>query len=171
MTYVKEQPARVTLSGDITGGSADMRRKAIGVTLAITALALTFPAVAPAHRTATREEKSAMIYGASGRYYHHLSVAEPRSVPLRCYVADISTVVRGSRWGAYSFSRYAAHHERLCRAGNGYVVSHKIGSTWYVLWEGAEGYPPVHPRFGLKGVPRAIAKDLASGLTEYGQPL
>ena len=64
--------------------------------------ALFWPAVASAHRTAPKAETSAMIYTASGRYYGNLNVAVPRSVPLRCFTADISTVVNGAGWGAWT---------------------------------------------------------------------
>jgi hypothetical protein len=137
----------------------------------IAAVALALPAAASAHRPAGRAAMAAMLYDASGRYYYHAKVAVPRSAPLRCFVADIATVVKGSRWGAYSYSRYAAHHLRQCRSGNGYVIVHKVGNRWYVLWQGSEGYPPTHSGGGLTGVPRAIAKDLVSGLSEYGHPL
>ena len=136
-------------------------------------LALAVPAAASAHRGATRAEKAAMIYNASGRYYGAGFDNEPRSAPLRCFVADISTVVRGSQWGAWSFSRYATQprHERQCRTGNGMSIEHKIGRRWYVLWEGDEGYPPTHDKregsITLQGVPRTVAKDLEAGITDF----
>lgn len=111
-----------------------------------------------------------MIYHASGRYYGRLPVNEPRSAPLRCFVSDIATVVKGSQWGAWVFSQYAfqSGHERQCRTANGISIEHKIGSRWYVFWEGDEGYPPTHKTqegsFTLQGVPRSIAKDLRAGL-------
>jgi hypothetical protein len=111
-----------------------------------------------------------MVRDASGRYYGGVSVDVPRSVPLKCFVADVSTVVAGSRWGAWTFSRYAdeARHARQCRTGNGVAIEHKIGRRWYVLWEGSSGYPPAHDRkvgaVTLKAVPRAVAKDLMAGL-------
>ena len=147
-----------------------MRLRRLCVALSLAALLALAPA-ASAHRPASRAEKAAMLYGSSGRYWNGLTVAEPRSVPLRCFVADIATVRRGSRWAAWSYSVYAKNHLRRCRAGNGFVIAHKIGRRWYVLWEGSGGYPPTHGRYGTKGVPRAIAKDLVSGLSEYGQPL
>lgn len=139
----------------------------------IMALALALPAAASAHRAASSAEKAAMIYHASGRYYGAGFASEPRSAPLRCFVADISTVVRGSRWGAWSFSRYAIEpkHVRQCRTGNGMSIEHKIGRRWYVLWEGDQGYPPTHNRregsITLQGVPRAVAKDLDAGITDF----
>jgi hypothetical protein len=141
--------------------------------VAVMALTLALPAAASAHRAATSPEKAGMIYNASGRYYGAGLDNEPRSAPLRCFVADISTVVRGSRWGAWSFSRYAIEpkHERQCRTGNGMSIEHKIGSHWYVLWEGDQGYPPTHNRregsITLQGVPRAVAKDLEAGITDF----
>jgi hypothetical protein len=132
-------------------------------------VALSIPAAASAHRLATKAEAAAMIYSASGRYYGNARVAEPRSAPLRCFTADISTVVNGSRWGAWTFSEYAEAHEQLCRIANGVTVEHKVRNQWYVFWEGSEGYPPTHKtRVGtltLMGVPRAVAKDLDRGLS------
>jgi hypothetical protein len=135
-------------------------------------LTLVLPVTASAHRTAVRAEKAAMIYSASGRYYGGGDENEPRSAPLRCFVADIATVVRGSRWGAWSFSRYATEpkHEQQCRTGNGMAIEHKIGTRWYVLWEGDRGYPPTHNKregsITLRGVPRAVARDLEAGITD-----
>ncbi len=142
------------------------RRIAIAAVLWLTVL----PGTALAHRTANREETLALVYDASGRYYGAGRVSEPRSVPLRCFVADISTVVLGSRWGAWTFSRYAdqPNHIKQCRTGDGVVIEHKLGTRWYVLWEGSDGYPPTHDTpsgaFTLKGVPRTVAKDLIAGL-------
>jgi|GEM_PF-4096906 len=125
-----------------------------------------------AHRSTRNGELPAMVYDASGRYYGGLTVSEPRSVPQRCFVGDIATVVKGSRWGAWTFSSYAyqPRHELKCRAGNGIVIEHKIGKRWYVFWEGSTGYPPTQTtRYGsltLQGVPRSIAKDLYAGLSD-----
>jgi hypothetical protein len=136
----------------------------------VTIVALIVPVAALAHRPAIRAEKAAMAYEASGRYYGGMSVGFPRSVPLRCFVADITTVVKGSRWGALTWSRYAdqSSHERKCRTANGITIEHKIGRRWYVLWAGSSGYPPTHTKhegsLTLQGVPRAIAKDLIAGL-------
>jgi hypothetical protein len=146
---------------------------ATSAAIVIMALALALPATASAHRAATSPQKAGMIYNASGRYYGAGLDKEPRSAPLRCFVADISTVVRGSRWGAWSFSRYAIEpkHVRQCRTGNGMSIEHKIGRRWYVLWEGDQGYPPTHNKregsITLQGVPRAVAKDLDAGITDF----
>jgi hypothetical protein len=135
------------------------------------ALALALPAAALAHRPAISGEKSAMIYNASSRYYGGGDENEPRSAPLRCFVADIATVVKGSQWGAWSFSAYAIEprHEQQCRTANGISIEHKVGKRWYLLWEGDEGYPPTHNQregsITLQGVPRALAKDLEAGIT------
>jgi hypothetical protein len=145
---------------------------AVGVAAA-TALALVLPVAASAHRSAVRSEKVAMVYDASARYYGGGDENEPRSAPLRCFVADIATVAKGSRWGAWSFSTYATNpeHAQQCRTGNGMSIEHKIGNRWYVLWEGDEGYPPTHNKqegsIKLQGVPRAIAKDLEAGITDF----
>jgi hypothetical protein len=133
-------------------------------------LALAVPGVASAHRPAVSAEKTAMVYHASGRYYGGGSASEPSSAPPRCFVADVATVVKGSRWGAWTFSRYAYQpsHQLQCRAGNGIAIEHKIGKRWYVLWEGDAGYPPTHNKpegsFTLQGVPRTVSKDLWAGL-------
>lgn len=109
-----------------------------------------------------------MVYAASGRYYGNQKVTEPRSAPLRCFVADIATVTKGSGWGAWTWSTYAESHAQQCRIANGISIEHKIANKWYVFWEGSEGYPPTHKtRVGsltLMGVPRAVAKDLSRGL-------
>jgi hypothetical protein len=140
--------------------------------LGAVALALALPAAASAHRPAVRREKFAMIYNASARYYGGGTVNEPRSAPLRCFVADIATVGKDSHWGAWSFSAYAIQpkHQQQCRTGNGISIEHKIGKRWYVLWEGDQGYPPMHNKqegsITLQGVPRAVAKDLEAGITD-----
>jgi hypothetical protein len=111
-----------------------------------------------------------MVYRASGRYYGGIAASEPPSAPARCFVADIATVVKGSRWGAWTFSSYADEpgHASQCRTGNGIAIEHKIGERWYVYWEGDEGYPPTHRKkegsITLRGVPRKVAKDLWAGL-------
>jgi hypothetical protein len=139
----------------------------------IMGVALVLPVAASAHRAAVNAEKAAMIYSASGRYYGGGDQNEPRSAPLRCFMADISTVVRGSQWGAWSFSRYAIEpkHEQQCRTGNGMAIEHKIATRWYVLWEGDHGYPPTHNKrqgsITLQGVPRAVARDLEAGITDF----
>ncbi len=147
------------------------RRSTILAITAVSALCmLVLPALAGAHRPAVAAETRAMVYDASGRFYGGGSVDEPRSAPLACFEADIATVVGGSRWGGWGFSRYATEpaHEAKCRIANGITIEHKIRGRWYVLWEGSEGYPPTHTtKEGsrtLQGVPRAVAKDLARGL-------
>jgi hypothetical protein len=136
------------------------------------AILITTPSIASAHRPAVRAEQIAMIYHASSRYYGGGSENEPSSAPLRCFVADISTVVKGSQWGAWSFSNYAIEpaHQRQCRVGNGVAIEHKISGRWYVLWEGDEGFPPTRPtpsgRLTLQPVPRPVAKDLLSGIPD-----
>ncbi|MGH2894133.1 MAG: hypothetical protein ACRDPM_12840 [Solirubrobacteraceae bacterium] len=131
---------------------------------------LIVPTVAGAHRGAVHAETRAMVYHASGRFYGGAAVGEPRSAPLRCFKADIATVMRGSQWGAWRFSNYADQpaHESRCRTANGITIEHKIHGRWYVLWEGSDGYPPTHTtREGsltLRGVQRSVAKDLERGL-------
>ena len=152
--------------------SPNRRRNAV---LAMTAVGagcmMVVPALAGAHRPAVHAETRAMVYSASSRYYGGGRVDEPRSAPLACFKADISTVVGGSQWGAWSFSSYAAQpaHQSQCRIANGITIEHRIHGRWYVLWEGSAGYPPTHTTHAgsvtLQGVPRAVAKDLERGLT------
>jgi hypothetical protein len=111
-----------------------------------------------------------MVYESSGEHYGGIKVSEPRSAPLKCFAADISTVAPGSQWGAWTFSSYAYEpsHEKECQAGNGVAIAHEENGHWYVVWEGSEGYPPTHTEkegsMTLRGVPRAVAKDLMAGL-------
>jgi hypothetical protein len=147
------------------------RARITGLGLAITLVALAAAGVAVASRTAVKPELSAMVYHASGLYYGGRRVDEPRSAPLRCFEGDISTVVKGSQWGAYGWSAYgfAPAHQRKCRAANGITILHKIKGRWYVLWEGSDGYPPTHPEthgeVTLQPVPRTVAKDLIRSLS------
>lgn len=147
------------------------RARITGLGLTITLLALAAAGAAVASRPSIRPELSAMVYQASGRYYGGLRVDEPRSAPLRCFEGDVSTVVKGSQWGAYGWSAYgfASANERKCRAANGITILHKMKGRWYVLWEGSDGYPPTHPEndgnFTLQPVPREVAKDLVRGLS------
>lgn len=147
-----------------------MKRLMRPAMIGVVAVLLLAPAAASAHRSAIRAEKIAMVYQASGRYLGGAPVAEPRSAPLQCFTADITTVVKGSTWGAWGFSRYAYEfsHQIQCNAANGITIEHKIGKRWYVLWQGSEGYPPTHnTKVGsvtLRAVPRAVAKDLMAGL-------
>jgi hypothetical protein len=135
--------------------------------LAICVFAFHAP-VAFAHRVATSAAKRGMIYDASGRYWGGARVAEPHHVPLKCFVADSSTLPGGGDWGAWGFSSYAQHHLSRCRTANGIVIEHRIAGRWYVLSESSDGYPPTHRRrIGSRvylGVPRPIAKDLLAGL-------
>lgn len=125
---------------------------------------LLVPSSASAHRSATRSETRALVYHSSGRYYGGIKVSESASVPLRCFIADISTAAKGSRWGAWAFSPYARQvgHAQQCRTGDGIAIAHKIGNRWYVYWEGSSGYPPTHDKkigsWTLKAVPRAVAR-------------
>jgi hypothetical protein len=146
------------------------RRRQAATVLGAALLGLALPTVASAHRPAVTAEKAAMVYQAGGRYYGGGTVTEPRSAPARCFVADIATVVKGSTWGAWGFSRYADDpaHAKQCATGDGIAIEHKIRGRWYVLWEGSDGYPPTRTeRVGaltLQAVPRAVAKDLVAGL-------
>lgn len=119
------------------------------------------PTVASAHRPASRAEKAAMQYRA-GSHYDHQSAKDvdvPNAFPLRCAVADIATVVKGSRWGAWIFNSRLKRDPVCARwASNGWTIEHRIGRRWYVVAEGSEVYT------GIPGVPQRIAADLLKGL-------
>jgi hypothetical protein len=155
---------RTTVTATVRG------RRAAGLSVAVAVLALAIPAAASAHRPATVAQKTAMVYHAGSRYYGGGSVEEARSAPARCFIADIATVVTGSAWGAWTFSPYADEpaHAKQCATGNGVAIEHRIGSRWYVLWEGSDGYPPTRTErrgsLTLQAVPRSVAKDLIAGL-------
>jgi len=110
-----------------------MRRALIaGATIAT----LGMPAVAQAHRPATSAEKSAMMYHAGSRI-DHLSAKEvdaPSSEPLKCGIADVSTVDKS--WGGWTFN--SAMFTACQRwAADGVVLEHKIGGRWFVIAEGS----------------------------------
>lgn len=130
-------------------------------TVIAVAAALVLCAAASAHRPAVHAEKAAMLYHA-GSHCAGLSakaVDAPKAYPLRCAIADIATVVKGSRWGAWSFNpRRANDHGCKKWGSNGWVIEHKIGKRWYALSEGYE--LPEH----VAGVPHRIAVDLVAGL-------
>jgi len=149
----------------------ESRGTTAGLGVAVLVVTLIATGVASASRRAHTPELRAMVFHASGRYYGGLPVDEPRGTPLACFQADISTVGKGSQWGAWSWSAYGEQpaHVQRCRTANGVAIEHKINGRWYVLWEGSDGYPPTHTmRVGsltLQGVPRAVAKDLIHGLS------
>lgn len=132
---------------------------------------LGLPAIASAHRPAVRAEKEGILFHARD-YSTGRAANLPRSTPLKCFVVDIATVVKGSRWAGWTFSRYAyanMSNQRRCNTGNGWSIYHKIRGRWNVLWSGDEGYPPTHTtHYGSSvypAVPRAIAKDVKAGLS------
>ena len=131
------------------------------ITVIALATSLVLCAAASAHRSAVHAEKVAMIFHA-GSHYAGLSakaVDEPKGYPLRCAIADIATVVKGSHWGAWSFNPRRAHDALCAKWGsNGWAIEHKIGKRWFVLAEGSE--LPSH----VAGVPHRIAVDLVKGL-------
>ena len=94
------------------------RARIAALALAITSLPLAAAGVAAASRPSVRPELSAMVYHAGARYYGGLPVDQPRTAPLKCFAGDISTMVKGSQWGAYRWSAYgvAPANQRKCRA-------------------------------------------------------
>jgi hypothetical protein len=123
------------------------------LTIALAAIMVAAPA-ALAHRLASNAERAAMLYHPGNRTGSPGPVAEPKSFPARCALADIATVVKGSQWGGYTFNSHAAGCSRF--GFNGVVVEHKIRGRWYVLWEGSDGTP--------SNVPRSIFTDISKGL-------
>lgn len=102
-----------------------------------------------------------MLYHA-GSHYDHLSAKDvdvPKAFPLRCAVADIATVAKGSRWGGWVFNSRLERDPACTRwASNGWTIEHKIGPRWYVVAEGSE------LRTRIPGVPQRIAADVLKGL-------
>jgi hypothetical protein len=124
-----------------------MKRLALIATLALAPLALAVsPGIASAHRSATRAETRAMIQVADSPY------ALPNPTP-QCVKADISTVVKGSQWGAF----VQIWNKGACRnyQGDDWVIEHKIGSHWEPVTSG--GFDPFPY---VRGVPNRIAHDL-----------
>jgi len=70
-----------------------------------------------------------MLYRADS-YYDHQSAKDvdvPKAFPLRCAVADIATVVKGARWGAWIFNSRLERDPVCARwASNGWTIEHKI---------------------------------------------
>jgi len=98
----------------------------------------------------------------AGSHYDHLPAKDvdvPKAFPLRCAVADIATVVAGSRWGGWEFNSRLGRDRQCARwASNGWTIEHKIGPRWYVVAEGSERYTHI------PGVPQRIAVDELKGL-------
>jgi hypothetical protein len=127
--------------------------------VAVTVVILVAPTVAQAHRPASTAQKSAMMYHA-GSHYDHLSAKQvdaPSSYPLRCAIADVSTLNRS--WGGWAFNGNM-YNVSACRkwASNGDVIEHKIGSRWYVVAEGSTLQT-------IPGVSRKVLRDVVAGLT------
>jgi ribosomal protein S14 len=116
--------------------------------LILAALAVT-PAVALAHRRATKSERSAIL--AAVVRQHQLSKAQ-----ATCQVVTVSTV--NQRFAALNWPRKLS---RACMrvAANGVIVEHRTTRGWRFVAAGSSFTCPV------KGVPRAVANDL--GLCVY----
>ena len=114
-------------------------------------------AVAPAafgHRLASKSERAAMLYHPGNRSGAPGRVGEPKRFPARCAIADIATVVKGSRWGGYAFNPHASGCARF--GFNGVTIENKSHGEWFVLWEGSSGTP--------SNVPKAVFNDISKGL-------
>jgi hypothetical protein len=114
-------------------------------------------AVAPAafaHRLASKAERAAMLYHPGNRSGSPGPVARPKRFPARCAVAEIATVVPGSKWGGYAFNPHASGCGRF--GFNGVTIENKSHGEWFVLWEGSSGTP--------SNVPTAVFNDISKGL-------
>jgi ribosomal protein S14 len=113
----------------------------IGVLLGL--LALT-PAVAFAHRRATKAQRTAIL--AAVVRQHELSRAQ-----AACQVVTLSTVNR--RYGVLAWPTKLSS---ACRrvAANGVIVEHKSAHGWRLVAVGSALRCPI------KGVPGAVARDL-----------
>lgn len=119
-----------------------MSRPRIGALLLILVMAL--PAVASAHRPATKAERLAVL--AAVVHQGRLSRAQ-----AACQKVTISTVDR--RYAAIS---WPAKLSKACArvAANGVIVEHQTGRHWVFLVEGSTIQCPV------KGLPAKVARDL-----------
>jgi hypothetical protein len=102
------------------------------------------PAVAVAHRGATKSERSAIL--AAVVRQHQLSKAQ-----ATCQLVTISTV--NQRYAALTWRK---HLSRACMrvAANGVIVEHRTAGGWRFVTVGSSFKCPV------KGVPIAVARDL-----------
>jgi hypothetical protein len=107
----------------------------------VTAACLGGPALALAHRPASRSETQALIRATPGQ----------RHYPVRCAKADNATVARG--WAAWTFNP----HARSCtRFGfDGVTYEQTRSHHWHFVWQSSDSDGPV---------PHRIATDLDKGL-------
>ncbi len=119
-----------------------MRRTRVLVVLLV-ALALT-PAVAVAHRRATKPERTAIV--AAVVRQHELSRAQ-----AGCQAVTISTA--NPRYSELTWPRKLSS---ACRrvAANGVIIEHRTARGWRFLTVGSSFTCPI------KGVPAAVATDL-----------
>jgi hypothetical protein len=123
------------------------------LTIAVASIMVAAPA-AFAHRLASKAERAAMLYHPGNRSGAPGPVALPKRFPARCAVAEIATVVPGSKWGGYAFNSHASHCGRF--GFNGITIENKTHGEWFVLWEGSSGIP--------SNVPTAVFNDISKGL-------
>lgn len=102
------------------------------------------PAVAVAHRRATKPERTAIL--AAVVRQHELSRAQ-----ADCQVVTVSTVNR-----RYAVLAWPKRLSSACRrvAANGVIVEHKTAHGWHLVTVGSALRCPI------KGVPNAVARDL-----------
>ena len=108
------------------------------------ALLASLPAVAVAHRRATKPERTAIL--AAVVHQRQLSRAQ-----AACQVVTISTVNR--RYAALTWPRRLS---RACTrvAANGVIIEHRTTNGWRLVTVGSEFNCPI------KGVPVAVGRDL-----------
>ena len=128
-------------------------RTPLVLSILVAAMLVAAPA-AFAHRLASTAERAAMLYHPGNRTGFPGPVGEPKRFPARCAIADIATVVKGSRWGGYAFNPHARGCSRF--GFNGVTIENKSHGEWFVLWEGSSGTP--------SNVPAAIFDDISKGL-------
>lgn len=119
-----------------------MKRSRLAFVLFL-ALALT-PAVALAHRRATKPERTAIL--AAVVHQHQLSKAQ-----AACQVVTISTVNT-----SYAAVTWPAKLSRACQrvAANGVIIEHHAKRSWRFVTVGSSFRCPI------KGVPSRVARDL-----------
>jgi hypothetical protein len=131
-----------------------MKRRAFLVLTVVVAAILVAAPAAFAHRLASKAERAAMLYHPGNRSGSPGPVGEPKRFPARCAIAEIATVVPGSKWGGYAFNPHASGCARF--GFNGVTIENKSHGEWFVLWQGSSGTPA--------NVPTAVFNDISKGL-------
>ena len=119
-----------------------MRRISVCVVLMIAGLLV--PASALAHRSATKNERAAIVAAA-------VHQGEISSTQAACQTVTVSTVNQ-----TYAILTWPARLSKACGqvAANGEIVEHEKGTSWQLLAAGSSFQCPI------RVIPAAVARDL-----------